>query len=68
MVATTESVADHNHYQAITIQYFEVLRRIHALSAPRRTRALTALCADLTATQTTYPGTGLTLTYSVKQH
>ncbi len=37
---------------------------IGALSAPRRTRALAALCADLTATQTTYPGTNLTLTYT----
>jgi transposase-like protein len=40
--------------------------RINPLSAPRRTRALAALCHDLTATQTTYPGTNLTLTYSVK--
>jgi hypothetical protein len=41
--------------------------RIHPLSAPRRTRALTGLCADLTATRTPYPGTDLTLVYSVKQ-
>ncbi|HEX2064614.1 MAG TPA: helix-turn-helix domain-containing protein [Acidimicrobiales bacterium] len=40
--------------------------RINALSAPRRTRALAALCADLTATETTYPGTELRLVYSVK--
>jgi len=41
---------------------------INPLSAPRRTRALTALCEHLTATQTTYPGTNLTLTYTVKTH
>lgn len=40
--------------------------RINPLSAPRRTRALAGLCADLTATQTTYPGTNLTLVYAVK--
>jgi hypothetical protein len=39
--------------------------RINPLSAPRRSRALAALCANLTATQTTYPGTDLTLVYSV---
>jgi hypothetical protein len=42
--------------------------RIHPLSAPRRTRALAGLCADLNATRTPYPGTDLTLVYSVKQH
>jgi len=42
--------------------------RIHQLTAPRRTRALTGLCADLTATNTVYPGTNLTLTYEVKHH
>ena len=41
---------------------------IAPLSAPRRTRALTNLCHDLTATQTTYPGTNLTLTYTVHNH
>lgn len=40
--------------------------RINALSAPRRTKALAGLCADLTATETTYPGTDLTLVYTVK--
>jgi transposase-like protein len=40
--------------------------RVHPLSAPRRTRALAGLCADLTATQTLYPGSDLTLVYSVK--
>ena len=42
--------------------------RIHQLSAPRRTRALTALCDGLTSTQTLYPGTDLTLVYTVQQH
>jgi hypothetical protein len=40
--------------------------RLDPASAPRRSRALAALCADLTATQTRYPGTDLTLAYSVK--
>lgn len=41
--------------------------RIEPLSAPHRTKALAALCEELTASQTTYPGTSLTLAYSVKQ-
>jgi transposase len=39
--------------------------RLNPLSAPRRSRAIAELCAELTATQTTYPGTDLTLVYSV---
>lgn len=39
---------------------------INPLSAPRRSRALAALCNDLTATETNYPGTDLVLVYSVK--
>ncbi len=41
--------------------------RVHPLSAPRRTRALVGLCVDLTATETLYPGTELTLVYSVAE-
>jgi len=41
--------------------------RLDPLSAPRRTRALAALCEELTATETTYPGTKLVLRYSVKE-
>ncbi|MGH7360641.1 MAG: putative transposase, partial [Candidatus Methylomirabilales bacterium] len=40
--------------------------RINPLSAPRRSRAIAHLCDDLTATKTTYPGTNLTLVYSIK--
>jgi hypothetical protein len=40
--------------------------RVNALSAPRRTRALAALCQALTATETLYPGTKLKLVYSAK--
>ena len=40
--------------------------RIAALSAPRRTRAVAALCEKLTAAKATYPATNLTLVYSVK--
>lgn len=40
--------------------------RIEALSSPRRSRAIAALCTELTATETTYPGTDLRLVYSVK--
>ena len=39
---------------------------LNPLSAPRRTRAVAALCADLSSTDTVYPGTGLVLRYSVK--
>jgi hypothetical protein len=35
-------------------------------TAPRRTRAITGLCHDLTATQTRYPGTNLKLHYGIK--
>ena len=40
--------------------------RLDPLSAPRRTAAIAGLCEDLTATKTIYPGTDLTLVYSVK--
>ena len=39
---------------------------LNPLSAPRRTRALAAICELLNDTQTTYPGTDLVLTYRVK--
>ena len=42
--------------------------RLDPLTAPRRTRALAALCAQLNDTQTRYPGTTLTLRYEVKEH
>jgi len=46
-----------------------VLRvRLDPLTAPRRTRALQALCQQLNATQTRYPGTSLILRYEVKEH
>jgi transposase len=41
--------------------------RVNALSAPRRSRALAALCRDLDETATVYPGTGYVLRYSVKE-
>ncbi len=42
--------------------------RLDPLTAPRRTRALAALCEQLNTTQTRYPGTKLTLRYEVKEH
>ncbi|HEY5181237.1 MAG TPA: hypothetical protein VIJ07_15930 [Dermatophilaceae bacterium] len=42
--------------------------RLDPASAPRRSRALAALAAELTATATKYPGTDLTINYSVKDH
>lgn len=42
--------------------------RLDGLSAPRRSRAIAALCDELTATETRYPGTELRLVYSVKNH
>jgi hypothetical protein len=52
---TLEVVADH----------LEV--RLNPLSAPRRTRALAALCDQLNQSETRYPGTDLVLSYSVLQ-
>jgi CO/xanthine dehydrogenase Mo-binding subunit len=40
--------------------------RLDPLSAPRRSRAIAALCTELTATKTLYPGTKLQLVFSVK--
>ena len=40
--------------------------RLDPLSAPRRTAAVAGICADLTATETVYPDTKLTLVHSVK--
>ena len=40
--------------------------RIDPLSAPRRTRALAALCEKLTDAEITYPGTNFALHYSAK--
>ena len=42
--------------------------RLDPLSAPRRTRALAALCEQLSTTTTRYPGTRLVLHYEVKEH
>jgi len=42
--------------------------RLDPASAPRRSKALAALCTELTDTATRYPGTNLTLAYSVKGH
>jgi len=42
--------------------------RLDPLTAPRRTRALAALCQQLNTTATRYPGTRLTLRYEVKDH
>ena len=42
--------------------------RLDPASAPRRSRALAALCTELTTTHTRYPGTDLILAYSVKGH
>ena len=40
--------------------------RLAPPSAPRRSRAIAGLCRELTATKTLYPGTNLTLVYSLK--
>jgi transposase-like protein len=44
----------------------ELLIRLDPLTAPRRTQALAALCDQLTAAGTRYPGTDLVLRYEVK--
>lgn len=40
--------------------------RLNPLSAPRRSRAIAGLCAELNTSETIYPGTKLRLVYSVK--
>ena len=40
--------------------------RLDPASAPRRSKALAALCSELNDTATIYPGTNLTLKYNVK--
>jgi len=40
--------------------------RLDPATAPRRSRAIHALCQQLTATATTYPSTNLTITYALK--
>jgi len=42
--------------------------RLDPATAPRRSRALHALCQQLTATETRYPDTNLKIAYSVKGH
>jgi hypothetical protein len=42
--------------------------RLDPASAPRHSRALAALCVELTDTQTRYPDTDLTLAYGIKGH
>ena len=42
--------------------------RLDPLSAPRHTAAIAELCQALNTTNTVYPGTALTLHYSVKSH
>ena len=52
----------------ITIHGTTLHIRLDPLSAPRRTRALAALCEQLSTTTTRYPGTRLILHYEVKEH
>ena len=42
--------------------------RLNPASAPRRSNALAALCTELNDTKTRYPGTDLTIIYSIKGH
>ena len=42
--------------------------RLDPLSAPRHTNAIDELCEALNDTNTVYPGTNLTLRYSIKSH
>jgi transposase len=45
-----------------------LLIRLDPLTAPRRTKALAALCDQLTAVGACYPGTDLVLRYEIKPH
>jgi transposase len=46
----------------------QLLIRLDPLTAPRRTRALSALCDQLNQAHASYPGTDLILRYEVKPH
>ncbi len=46
----------------------QLLIRLDPLTAPRRTKALAALCDQLNQAQACYPGTALVLRYEVKSH
>ena len=46
----------------------ELRLTIASQSSPHRTHAITALCAQLSATRTTFPGTNLRLVYAVAPH
>jgi hypothetical protein len=46
----------------------QLLVRLDPLTAPRRTRALAALCDQLNQAQARYPGTHLVLRYEIKPH
>lgn len=50
----------------IQIHHGQLHVRLDPATAPRRSRALAALAQQLTATETTYPGTDLKIVYSVK--
>ena len=50
----------------IDVRHGELHVRLDKATAPRRSRALAALCQELTATETTYPGTDLKIVYSIK--
>jgi transposase len=46
----------------------QLLIQLDPLTAPRRTKALAALCDQLSRAQACYPGTDLVLRYEVKSH
>ena len=68
MVAVTGSVKQIVLIGDIRPADGELLIRLDPLTAPRRTQALAALCDQLTAAGTRYPGTDLVLRYEVKSH
>jgi len=62
----TEVFGTHTLSGDLSLRGDTVQLRLDPASAPRRSRALAALCTELTATETTYPGTALKIAYSVK--
>ena len=53
----------HDPHQPATLHI-----RLDPLPAPRHTAAIDELCQALNDTNTVYPGTDLTLRYSIKSH
>jgi hypothetical protein len=67
-VVTVADVAEVSELVVLAPPVPRTAERVAAPLAPCRSKVLAALCTELNDTETRYPGTDLTLVYSVKQH